>query len=257
MSRAASLGRWNLWMGVACILALLPVLNCTARAETITMSMAVDGGPYVVIDAFATTSSGPPTYNITDISGLNTLLTGTAYQFISLGGSSTTFPGSSAGGTLSLTGEIITTGPATGQTVSIMETLSGFTSPTGPSGTLASSSTGNFNNAGPGNSHSASSMFNAISTPTYTVASTTTGPDHEGNGAFAPIPNGSFTTPYSLTNVITFSLSSAGADDTFGVTAKASAVPEPASVVTMLIGLPLPLVGLAWLRRRRTAIANS
>jgi hypothetical protein len=38
---------------------------------------------------------------------------------------------------------------------------------------------------------------------------------------------------------------------------KATAIPEPASVVTMLIGLPLPLVGLAWLRRRRTVVENS
>ena len=69
MRKAAPSSRWNLWTGVACVLALLPVLNFAASAETITMSMSVDGGTYIDIDGFATTSSGPPTYNITDISG--------------------------------------------------------------------------------------------------------------------------------------------------------------------------------------------
>ena len=112
-----------------------------------------------------------------------------------------------------------------------------------------------YNDAGPGNSHSADSSFNTTTTTThYVVASTIIGPDHEGGGASAPIP--SFAMPYTLTNFISFSLKTPGADDSFGVTAKATAIPEPASVVTILIGLPLPLVGLAWLRRR-TVVENS
>ena len=270
MRKAASFSRWSLLMGVACGLAMLPVANRVASAETITMSMSVNGGAYFSIDAFATITPpppGPPTYTITNIAGLDTILAslGSAYHFVSLSGESTTWPGSfsSAGGTLSLGGEIFTTGPAVGQTVSIKETLTGYTSPSGLPGTLSSASTATFNNAGPGNSHSASSIFtNSLAVPiptlTYPVASTTTGPDNEGNSPpSVPIPLGSFTTPYSLTNVITFTLPSSGADDAFGVTAKVTAVPEPASVVTMLIGLPMPLVGLAWLRRRKAGIANS
>jgi hypothetical protein len=59
-----------------------------------------------------------------------------------------------------------------------------------------------------------------------------------------------------LTNVITINLTpnpSTVVQAGFSVGAQATvvpAIPEPASVVTMLIGLPLPLVGLAWLRRR-------
>jgi hypothetical protein len=71
---------------------------------------------------------------------------------------------------------------------------------------------------------------------------------------------------YTLRNVIEWGVSAPGLDhptvtgpdviDTFGVTAtvQVNAVPEPASVVMMLMGTILPPAAL-WLRRRRRAIA--
>ncbi len=265
MRKAASFSRWSLLLGVACGLAMLPVANRAARAEAISMSLSVNGGPLTTIDGLATISMFPTqSYTISDIAGLNTLLTGdgSVYQFSSLGGSSTTFPGTSTGGTLDLTGGVfIPAGTLVppGQSLSITETLTGFTTPSGPSGTLSSSSSATFNEAGTGNFHTANSSFNGIPTPSYMVASSSSLLPNSSTGSasapilpFAPLP-------YELANSISFSLISSGASDQFGVSvnATATAIPEPASVVTMLIGLPLPLVGLAWLRRRRAVVENS
>jgi hypothetical protein len=65
----------------------------------------------MLIDRLATISTFPtPSDTISNIARLNTLLTvdGSVYLFSPLGGSSTTWPGASTGGTLSLTGEIYT-----------------------------------------------------------------------------------------------------------------------------------------------------
>lgn len=252
MRRVASFCRCSLLMGVACGLAMFADGNRAARAETISITIVANGFT-IPIDPL-TTGGTPKFYGNVDLATLNTLLAadGSAYQFSALGGSSN-WSGAASGGTLTLNGGLSIPAGMTGSTsLSITETESGFIIPSGPSGTLASSSTGNFNDAGPGNSHSASSQFNALPpTSTYLVASKSTGPDFEGAGA--SIPLASFATPFTLTNTISFSLTPNSATtptDGFSVTAKATAIPEPASVVTMLIGLPLPLVGLAWLRRR-------
>ena len=260
MTKAASFSRWGLLMGVACGLAMLPVANRAARAETISISIVANGST-INVDTLATGGSST-NYGTVDIVTLNTILAGdgSAYQFSALGGSSNS-SGASTGGILSLTGGISIPAGITGSTsLTITETESGFTTPSGPSGTLTSSSSATFNDANTSNSHLADSSFNAITTPAYTVASTSIMglPNSPGNGASASIP--SFATPYTLTNFISFSLtpsSSLSPTDGFSVSAKATAIPEPASVVTMLIGLPLPLVGLAWLRRRRTVEQNS
>lgn len=258
MKKFGSFSRWTLLMGVACGLAVLPVANRAARAESISISI-VANGTTIDVDPLILSGATPTFYGTVDLVSLNSALVsaGSAYQFSALGGSSN-WSGASTGGTLTLSGGIsIAAGTVGNTSLSITETESGFINPSGPSGTLLSSSTGNFNDAGPGNSHTANSSFNGITTPSYLVASKITGPDPEGGSASAAIT--SFSTPYTLTNSISFSLtpSSSGPSDSFGVTAKATAIPEPASVVTMLIGLPLPLVGLAWLRRRTVVVKNS
>jgi len=238
--------------------ALIGLMASEARAETITMTLTVGGGPSFVVDAVAVV--GATTYNVdsTGIAAINSFLAtnGSEYRFVSLGGSSN-FPGDPTQGQLVATGEIHSVGTAGANAVlSLSESEAGFTSPTGPSGTLMSSSTGNFTNQPAGGGHTASSSFNAIVTPTYSVLSTTTNPNGAAGAAsvgVAPVP-----TLYKLDNAITFGLAhpaSTGPDivDSFGVTAtiRANAVPEPASLVTMLTGLPLPLVVVGLLRRRR------
>jgi hypothetical protein len=226
----------------------------------IVITMTVDALPPVNLIAFTTPLATDPgqlnNYGTVDLTAINTFLSGanSAYTFTSLGGSSN-FSGAPVGGSLSLTGGLTLTSPGGSTSLVLNETETGFTSPVGPFGTLASTSQGNFSFAGPPNAHGALSSFNGLSTQLYTVASTIpgVGPDHEQNGITAHIP--SFITPYSLTNTIEFSLvpGAAAPTDNFNVVAGVTAIPEPASVVMMLLGLPCPLVCLAWVRRLRAA----
>jgi hypothetical protein len=233
-----------------------------ARAEVISMTITGAGTP-ILVDTFITggaTSTNYGNVTITGAGSLNAALVthGYAYQFSALGGASN-FPGTAVQGTLNVSGgvSIVPGVGGTATTMTITETESGFTAPTGPSGTLLSSSTGNFTNQAAGAGHTASSAFNAISTPTYSVLSSGLAPNPEGgtgSAAVAPVP-----TLYSLTNVINFGLtpsSGVTVTDSFGVTATIVAVvPEPASLVMFLTGMPLPLVVLGLLRRRRRAVA--
>jgi hypothetical protein len=71
-----------------------------------------------------------------------------------------------------------------------------------------------------------------------------------------------YLTPYSLTTqlviTITGNSSFPNAKDVFGAsTSLAAAVPEPASAVVFLTGMPVPLVVLELLRRRRKAAAKA
>jgi hypothetical protein len=52
---------------------------------------------------------------------------------------------------------------------------------------------------------------------------------------------------------LTGSTPGTGTTDQFAVAATLSAVPEPASLILMLTGLPLPLVVVGLLRRRAAA----
>jgi len=234
-----------------------------ARAETISMTISLGGGSTFLVDGVAVGGGLATTYSVdaAGIAAINSFLTlhGSEYQFVSLGGSSN-FPGNASQGNLVATGEIHSVvGGGSDAVLKLTETEASFTSPTGPTGMLLSSSTGNFTNQPAAKGQTASSAFNATSTAPYSVLSSGIPVNGEAGGAsvgIAPV-----STLYKLTNVLTFGLSAAGATndivDSFGVTAtiSANAVPEPASLVTMLLGIPLPLVVLGLLRRRRLARA--
>jgi hypothetical protein len=242
-------------MGAACGLAMIALGGRPANAG-ITLQMSVNGGaPINITPLFMPFASDPGQNNSLgspDLDTINSFVTPTTgYTFTALGGSSN-WTGTPAGGALTVSGEVRMLNGAPGGTVQLIETESGFLSPSGPAGTLSSSSTGNFNQAGPPNHHDAQSSFNGTTTPMYTVASANTGTDHEGNGAMAPISP--FVTPYTLDNSITFFLTPDSVRvpvDGFSVTAGVSVIPEPASVVMMSISLPLFGVGVVLLRRRR------
>jgi len=243
------------------MIALGGLVASEARAEVISMTITGAGGS-ILVDTFISGGATSTGYGSVNLGLLNTALAthGYAYQFSALGGASN-FPGSLVPnqGTLNVSGGASIT-PGVGGTITALtltETESGFTAPTGPSGTLLSSSSGNFTNQAAGAGHTASSAFNAITTPTYSVLSSGLSPNPEGgtaSAAVAPVP-----TLYQLTNVITFGLtpsSGVTVTDSFGVTATIVAVvPEPASLVMFLTGMPLPLVVLGLLRRRRRAVA--
>jgi len=238
---------------------LVGVIATEAQAAPITMTIDVTGGSFLV-DLVAT--STPTTYNVDapGLAALNAFLlgAGSEYQFVSLGGSSN-FPGNASLGNLVLTGEIHSAvGGGPDSFLKITESEDSFTSPTGPSGTLDSSSTGNFTLQPAGGGHTASSAFNATSTPSYAVLSS--GVAVNGQAGAASVGVAPVSTLYTLTNVITFGLAAAGANDvidSFGVTATITAVPEPSSSVMLLMGLPVPLVLAGLLRRYRRATART
>jgi len=240
---------------------LVGVIATEAQAAPITMTIDTTGGSFLV-DLVAT--STPTTYNVDapGLAALNAFLlgVGSEYQFVSLSGSSN-FPGNASLGNLVLTGEIHSAvGGGPDAFLKITESEDSFTSPTGPSGTLDSSSTGNFTLQPAGGGHTASSAFNATSTPTYAVLSS--GLAVNGQAGAASVGVAPVSTLYTLTNVITFGLAAAGANDvidSFGVTATitATAVPEPSSSVMLLMGLPVPLVLAGLLRRYRRATART
>jgi hypothetical protein len=239
------------------LMALLGFIATEARAVPISMTVALGGGATFLVDAVATSTA--TTYNVDAgaLAAMNAFLAanGSEYQLISLGGSSNS-PGNTAQGNLVLTGEIHSVvGGGSDAVLKITESETNFTAPGGSSGALRSSSTGNFTNQAAGGGHTVSSAFNAISTPTYSILSS--GIPVSGAFGSASVGVTPVTLPYTLTNVINFGLSPAVAPndivDSFAVTATITAggIPEPASLVMMLTGIPLAVFGL--LRRRRAA----
>jgi hypothetical protein len=231
----------------------------TTQAELITMTITDTSGT-ISVDVIAT--PGATTYNV-DAFGLFVInselsLQGSEYQFFSLGGSSN-FPGNSSQGNLVLTGEIHSVvGGGTDSFLQISESESGFTSPAGLSGSLMSASTGNFTNQAAGGGHTAASLFNTTSTPNYSVLSS--GPAVNPEGGVGSVIVSPASTLYTLTNDVTFGLAKAGANDvidSFSVTATltAAAVPEPASFLLLMTGVPLVILA-ATRRRRRPSVAR-
>jgi hypothetical protein len=257
MSKWLRFCRKGLMIGVACGLGLLAFGGREASAGIVLM-MSVNGAAPVDITPLFTPSTNPPdpgqlnSLGSPNLDAINALLVGSAYTFTGLSGTSN-WAGSPSGGSLSLGGTIEILPGHTGSTLlTLTETESGFTSPSGPSGTLMSSSSATFTNAPPPNSHDANSSFNAITTPTYAVTSTGAAANSPGAMVTTPIP--AFVTPYTLTNFISFHLTPSANStptDVFGVGASVTAIPEPVSMVMMMIGLPVPLMGIAWLRRHR------
>src|SRR5262249_51216615 len=112
-----------------------------------------------------------------------------------------------------------------------------------------------FTNMVAGNNQTSSSSFNATNTPTLTSTSTGTqlqSYSPSNNLVVGPIASG-FSLDNSATLTMTGSTPGPGTTDQFAVAATLPAAPEPASLILMLTGLPLPLVVVGLLRRRAAA----
>jgi hypothetical protein len=241
------------------LVALIGLAATETRAASITITIVLGNSDVINVGTF-TTGGTATSYGTVNLTTLNAKLysDGSEYQFSGLGGGSNN-PGSTQG-LLTLTGgiEIIPGSGHTGTGLTITETEGGFTSPSGTSGTLLSSSSATFANQAAGAGQTASSEYNTAPTAgPYNVFSTGLNPNSPGNSSSAPIT--AFVTPYSLTNTLSIGLtpSSATVTDQFGVTGTvvATAIPEPASLVMFLSGMPVPLAILVLLRRRRAATA--
>jgi hypothetical protein len=221
------------------------------RAEAGSITLSIDFNGTVLASAFSTGLNQTVVFTQAEINNANTLLSGagSAYQLSGLSANSN-FSGAGTG-FLQITGQlsVATTGTTAG-TISLDATQGGFLAPVGPNGTATTSSVANL--AG-----------GASTTTTYTgdfqgailpspIVFTGTGPSF--SAANAPTSIGSIPSGYSLSTHYVIGLadvanSSEGVTGTTTVTA--NAIPEPASVVMLLTGLPMPLVFMGLLRRRK------
>lgn len=252
--------------GFILVLGLCALMGLTAReacAGNLTMTLTWTGGSLTFdntsgLYALPGSTTDSLLVNINAVNGF-LAANGSALTFSALGASSN-FPGGvpiPTQATLSETGTAVlaSASGATGITISVLQ--AGFTTPSGGVGTLSSGQTAIFTNMAAGDTEASNSSYNAANTPTLTSTSTGTGLQ-----AYSPTNSlgvGAIASGYSLDNSASISFAGSavgpGTTDQFAVAATLSAVlvPEPASLVMMLTGLPMPLVMLALLRRRRGA----
>jgi hypothetical protein len=237
-----------------------------ARAETITLTIVIPGHTITIsgppgTPASLVTSSDSNSLQI-NTANLNKLLAtdGSAYQFGSLGVTSN-WAGTNGpnGAYLQTAGGIFIPTSMTGGSTSLVMTATedGFTAPIGSNGDLKVTANANYASAPSGSTQMSQGSYNAVLSPLETLTSSGLSTNNPSSTDHTPI--GTTTTGFSLDNHLTFGLipnTSANAADGFTVTAQVTAVvPEPASIVMFLTGMPLPLVVVGLLRRRRRAVA--
>jgi hypothetical protein len=225
-------------------MALSGLMANRADAGSITLSVDLGG-----VTIFTATSVAPDQSVSAVLTAVNTALGshGSAYRFTGLSAQSNYTGG--ADGSLQTTFQLNTSGAGTTAAVlSIDTTQSGFLAPVGPSGTLVSTAGGSFNTAT--GSLSYTSDFQGAPTPTLVFPVSGT---NSYSGTTGSIPVGSVPSGYELSNHFLISLTKSTSSflgGTGGVIVTA-AIPEPASMVMLLTGLPVPLVFMGLLRRRK------
>jgi len=177
-----------------------------------------------------------------------------AYTFSSLGGSSDYTSSFTTSQHILVTGGLTVTSGGTGEGTpfTIVVSEDGFTQP--PIGqTLNDAAAASF--GGATGSAANSGTYSGPPSLTVTPATLTETSSPPTSTASASIPT--YVTPYTLTSqtVISLTASSSSAPGTLGITNQVTVtgVPEPAGLVMMLTGMPLPLVVLGLLRRRAAA----
>jgi len=232
-------------LGLAALMGL-SAPEARAGDVTITLTWATGTtGPINFASPFAQLGSTTDSVTI-DTGVLNAFLSGNGsnLMFSSLSADSNN-PGA-ATAILRETGNAIISGAGGDNSISIVATQDGFMSPTG-SGTLTQTASANFTQTTTSTQASSVSLDGtSTSAPTFTGAG---GFDTHGVPATASSGGYSLTATSDLTLVGSPNSTS----DQFSnkATFQVAAVPEPASIVLMLTGMPLPLVVLGLLRRRR------
>jgi hypothetical protein len=228
--------------------AVMGLMGTQANAGSISLSVDLNG---VVI--FTATSIAPDQSVSAALAGVNSALAahGSAYRFTGLSAQSN-YTGSAVG-SLQTTFQLNTSGSGTTSDVlSIDTTQSGFLSPTGADGKALSTVGGSYNTAS--GSLSYTSDYQGANTPTLVFP--VSGSD-SFSGTTGLLPIGTVPSGYQLSNHFLISLTkgpSVFLGSTGGIVVSA-AVPEPSSVVTMLMGMPLPLAVVFGLIRRRLSAA--
>jgi hypothetical protein len=230
--------------------ALVGLMGNQAQAGSITLSVDLNG---VVI--YSTTSSAPDQSVSASLVAVNSALGahGSAYRFTSLSANSNYTGGSN--GSLQTNGQINMSGAGTTAAVlSVDTTQSGFLSPTGSGGMMVSSAGGDYLNVPAGTTTYRSDYQSTTFSPLLSFAAS--GGSTSFSGATPSQSIGTIPSGYSLSNHFLISLTKSGGSEGFtGSVLVTAAVPEPASVVMLLTGMPLPLAIVFGLIRRRRAEA--
>lgn len=255
------------------LVALMGLMASEARAATLTLNVyAGSGTGGTLIDSFTTGTSQSINLTPTQLGLLNTDLAGagfSAYSFVGLQGSSNN-PGSPIKneGFVKVSGQLTaTTGSGAGSPITVTLSEGGFTVPSSMAGNkLINGGTASYSGNVPGASASntiTQAFFSDSGSPTYTTSTSSVALPSTGNSPDQPVGGssamlGAYVAPYTLTTSAVLSLTETpggtGAANGFSATAQAQGVvPEPASIVMMLTGMPLPLVVMGLLRRRAKA----
>jgi len=236
--------------------AVIGLMAPEARAGTLTMTISWGTHTVTVTPGSALALPGSSNSNLqVDTASLNSQLNsgGSAFNFSNLGSNSVGKDGSvyPVSGTLNEGGTAAFTNAGGLTTITISAVLDGYTNPTG-NGTLTSGTTALFTNANAGDSQSVSTSFNGATVATWPpppIAVPSPAPSVFQPTIAPKITTMNLSSGYTLDTSLTLSLTSG--NDAFGVSiVAATVVPEPASLVLMLIGMPLPLVVAGLLRRR-------
>jgi hypothetical protein len=246
-----------------------------ARAGTLTIYVDVNGATAMITPGSPLAQMGSTNNQLTvDTGALDAALGVSGFTFSGFSATSNN-PGSTSGATLSVNATGTADVGAGPFNVKIDTFIADYNMPVG-SASLHSSSTAIFSGATAGSTQTFQSWFNQDnSTPPFPPPSPPSGPGFVTpspliNFAYTTPPQQSFNTdatptalgtihsPYSLTNELNFTLVSSPTtqeQDIVGgkTTVLATTIPEPASVVSFMIGIPLPVVVACMLRRRRRA----
>jgi len=279
MSKWLCFCRKGLIFGVACGLAMIAFAGHAARAGSgnVTIFISETGKTSFDFDFTSALAAGVGDMNhvladTTPGGALNSTLDALGYDFnFNLLGANANAPGAGGLATLFLTGVVFRTTPGADATIRIDVSQDTYLANVGLAGKLTQAPSANYTSAPAGNNQLGTSYFNTsnmqndtsgtFSSTSLTFTSTGVLPNSHpapGEPGSSPPDDVPSTPAFSLTGRLDITLSGTGGlnppTDQFTLsTAVASVVPEPASIALMGMGLPVVIVGLSWLRRRKAA----
>lgn len=235
--------------------ALLGLSARESRAANMTLTVVYNGTTFTPFTG--TMNAVTPSLTV-----LNGDLAGSGYSFTGIGGSSNNgFATSNA--FVADSGTLQFTAGGTGGTLTIIVSETGFTAPaSGTGNTMMSTQGATFTNTTAASSQSDVGNFmdsGAVNQNLPTSPSTLFGTTMASQSSSATAGLPAYAIPFTLTSTTTINMgaasSSSPGNDVFTSTTsvQSTVVPEPASLILTLTGMPLPLVVMGLLRRRRAA----